>query len=460
VKPPARFLARFAPAFALLLLAGCWEERVVWSPDGNHAAVITKEGLHLCGADGSLSPLLAPGAYRAAWLPDSQRLVIASSRELKDYAALAAALGPERTRALVAKTEAFWQRWEASPTDEFGDAFDLEDDLGAIIVCLRERHHDDVVAKLRKDKKEQKDIDDFEAAVVGWNSLAVARLAGDRLEFGRPLFEGLAGIRDIRPAPSGAAIAFVAPAELSPNNDAALQLFVVPSDGASPPAVLATHVAFHPDWTPDSRALVYLQAEGSGSGKPDRLRLGALVERNALDEKGRVHLDDESPRELAGLIFQDENRVRCLRDGRVLFDAAEFHLPLAGSDHSPREQLFAIDRMKEKSAVVPLIPKNELDRLPNPLAFFYVSPDETQVLFGGGSDVSILRLADGRVEHFAVQMVSKDDGSPPLPMWRRAGEFTYLKSATPRNELILRRGEMETVLSRTWPDAALLQLIK
>ena len=457
---PALFrhpLRRSALALALgtLFLSGCWVDRVVWSPDGARATVITKEGLHLCDADGTLSPLLVPGAYRAAWLADSQRLVVARTRKVSDYGALAAALGPDRTRALAAKAEALWQRFADNPKVELSGPLEPADDLGAIFLYLRTHHHEAVRAKL--DEKERAD---FDATTVDWHTLVVARIAGDRLEFAAPIAEGLATFRSLRPTPSGSAVAFVTPIELSPDNDASLQLFVAPLDGSAPPAMLAAPVAAHPDWTPDSRTIVYLQAVGGRTpGKPDELCLGTLVEHGVLDAAGHVRLD-AAPRELAGLIFQIENRVRCLRDGRVLFDAGEFHLPLAEGGAKPREQLFSLDRTAEKPAVIPMIPRDELGRLPNPLAFFEVSPDESAVLFGGGGDIPVLHLADGRVEHFAVPLVDGQDHNAPLPVWRRPGEFTYMRAGKPRNELVLRHGESETVLSRPWPDEVLQHLIE
>ena len=445
-------------ATTISLIAGCWKDSVIWSPDGNHAAIITTDGLHLCDASGKLSPLLAPGVDRAAWLPDSQRLVLATTREIKEYSALTAALGPERTRSLAAKSEAIWQLWLATPNGADFNPPLAADDVGAVMVYLRAHHHDETLAKVK-----EKDRADFEAAGANWHSLVVARITGDKLECGPTLSDGLATIEDIRPTPSGLAVAFVTNAELSPENDAGLQLHVVPTDGSTPASLLSTQVGAHPDWTPDSRTIVYLQAEGGHfSGKPDDLRLGALVERRVLDEHGHVVLGkDSNPRELAGLIFQTENRVRCLRDGRVLFDAAEFRLPLAGSDRSTREQLFALDRTKEKPALVPLIPAPELGRMPNPLAFFEVNAIETEVLFGGGGDVPVLRLADGHVEHHAVPLVdNSNDKNPPLPRWRLAGEFSYLKKTSGRNELVLWRGDQETSLSQTWPDEVLRKLIE
>ena len=61
--------------------------RVIWSTDGQRAAVIADDGLYMSSADGQLSPLLAPKVYGAAWLGDSQRLVLARARDVNNLSA-------------------------------------------------------------------------------------------------------------------------------------------------------------------------------------------------------------------------------------------------------------------------------------------------------------------------------------------------------------------------------------
>jgi hypothetical protein len=454
VKTNIRFskCATVALGLIAVVLAGCWKDRVVWSPDGTRAAILTRDGLHFAGADGSLSSVIVSGGYRAAWLADSQRLVFARSRGIKDFAALAAALGPERTRLLEIKAEAAWQQLLAGvrPDDI---VLKPADDVGALLICLRHRHHDQLREKLAKD------WESIENAIAEWHSVVVARIAGDRLEELATLAEGLAEVHDLRVSPGNFAVAFVTRLELSPVNDNGLAIFVAPIDGSAPATVVATHTAAHPDWTPDGRTLVFLQTAGDQPAS-DELRLGALVERQVLDSAGHVQVAKET-RDLAGLIFQDENRVRCLRDGRVIFDAAEFHLPLAGSDRKTREQLFALDRSREGAALVPLIPRAHLEKMSNALAFFDVSPDEKQVLFGGGgTDLDVLTLSSGNVERLALGIYENSDKSPPLPVWRGPGEIVYLKKGAGRNELMLHRQQSETILSRTWSDAVLQGLIE
>ena len=104
-----------------------WTSSVVWSPDGRQAAVIGGDGLYLADGEGTLA-LLAADVYDAAWLADSERLVLARSREINNWSALADALGPQRTHQVAVKAEAVWQQIQAP-----GKPIALEDRLQALL---------------------------------------------------------------------------------------------------------------------------------------------------------------------------------------------------------------------------------------------------------------------------------------------------------------------------------------
>lgn len=451
-----RFLS-LALALGALLLGGCLKERLVWSPDGRRAAVITQDGLYLCDADGRFTPLLAPGVYRAVWFGGSQQLVVAQSRKLGDFPALAAALGPLRTRALVAKADAAWQRLQAGINAKSVGENLAEDGL-AVLLYLREHHLEALKKILGKDWK------DAESAAAELHTLTVARVNGDHLELGPTLHESLAEIRAIRVAPGGKAIAFTAKLELSPGIDHGLHLYVAPADGSAPAALVASQTAAEADWTADGRSIVYFKAQ-TAADKDDNLRLGVLAQREVLAADGRIQLGDNA-RELAGLVFQQHNRLRCLRNGRVLFAAAELNLPLAGDGHEVREHLFALEPLSEPT-VTRLTSPAQSEQLPKSLAYFAVSPDEEQVLFGSdGGEVWLLTLATGELESIGLKL--EGDKNFTAPAWRQAGEFTYLKKATSTPaasasrsfEIFLRRGKTERKLSGTWTDNTLQRLIE
>jgi hypothetical protein len=465
-----RSLLRFAALLGTaLLVGGCLQERLAWSPDGRHAAIVTAGGLYLSDANGKLSALLAPKAYRVAWLPDSQRLVLARKKPARNFAEISAALGPDRTRALILKAEILAKKIKELPSPEDlkkGIEADLGDDLAGLVAYLREQpqHLATLREKLGKEWKK-----DDETQPVDLNEVVVARLTGDTLEFGPTLFIGLPEIKSLRPAPGGGVVALAMQPELSPIPDNGIGVLVAPLDGSAPATRVATQGTTDPDWSRDGRSLVFFKGTGE-SGTSDDLRLGALVQRQILDATGRIRPAQEST-DLAGLIFHKQNRVRCLRDGRVLFNASPFTLPTTGSSHNDREQLFMLDRTKE-AALRPLIPAAQLAQLPKALSAFEVSPDESQVLIcSDDAEVWLLTIATGTVEHVAAKLESKkgsgEGSNYPAATWRMAGEVTFLRQTPhaadptgPRTlELVLRRGTTDTVLSANWDPAILRRLI-
>lgn len=453
-----------------LLIGGCLEDKIAWSPDGKHAAILTADGLYLSDASGKLSPLLAPATYRVAWLPDSQRLVLARRKPAMTFAEVSAALGPDRTRALVLRAEILGRKIKDLPySEELKKYLDEEvgEDVWGLLAYLREQpqHLASLREKLGEEWKKE-----YETNPLDFNEVVIARVTGGSLEFGPVLYVGLPAIRSLRPAPGGRAVALTMQPELSPTPDNGICVLVAPVDASVPATVVATQGTIEPDWSRDGRSLVFFKGSG-GSSTSDDLRLGALVQREILDANGRIQPAQEST-DLAGLIFHKRNRVRCLRDGRVIFNASTFALPMTGKNENNREQLFLLDRGNEP-ALRPLIPETQLAQLPKALSAFEVSPDESQVLIcSDDAEVWLLTLATGTVERVAAKLESKkgsgEGNNYPAAVWRMAGEITFLRqtpnASAPTGptslELVLRRGTTDTVLSANWDPAILRRLIE
>lgn len=447
-------------ALALLFLAGCLEQVYVWSPDGKRAAVVnlSKEGLMLCDADGTLSVPLVPDVFRVAWLSDSQRLVLARKHNESKWTPIARVMGQPRAAALVAEAEASWQKFQTGAGwggvgGVAGLFADRDPDWKLVCIYLRERYGEALHAKLDAGQ-----WDDVAKQTAEIQELVMARIEGEKIVTGTQLYEGIDAISDFRVSPGDKAVAFVA--ELAQGKSKDGRLWVVPVD-ASTPQLVAERVAAYPDWTADARSLVYVQASGAASN--DDLRLGTLVQREVLDATGKIQLQSEQ-KSLAGLMFSDQTRVRCLRDGRILFNAAEVNLPLTADDYGDEhEQLFALDPARQ-ATLVRMIPRKRQENLPTGLTFFEVSPGERQVLFGDFTGkIGVLTLATGEVQQ--VQEPAKDS-LQGAPVWRSDGEFTYTRRTPEKDgkkparavEVVLRRGEKEKVLSTSWPDAMVNEL--
>ena len=449
-NPRGRRLAAVPAALCLLLLSGCLEKHFVWSPDGTRAAVIAKDGLHLCDPEGKLSPLLLPDVYLAAWLGDSQRLVVARERKVGAWAPVAGALGPERAAKVAAEADALWRNLEAGGQWEvLTNDLRQRKDVFVLMIYLRERYGEALHAKLNAGE-----WDEVKSLQAEFSDLMEARIVGEQIETGTLLHEGLEKINDIRVAPGDRAVAFTTDQAL--DNSDECRLLVARLD-ATAAATVAEHTAAYPDWTADGRSLVYVQSSG---GAKDDLRLGTLVRRGVLGADGRIEMA-EKPDELAGMIFGSTARVRCLRDGRILFNAAEFNLPIAAKDADVKcEDLFAWDGARQ-ATLVRMIPRGEVENLPKGLTFFEVSPDDQRVLVGGvDGEVSVLTLATGEVQEWQK---AGDYNLMGAPVWRNAEEITFarrnplLDGKRPDRwaEIVRRRatpgpGDQEVVLSKDW----------
>jgi hypothetical protein len=428
----------------LLLAAGCLQERVVWSPDGQHAAVIGKDGLYLCDADGRLGALLPGTVTAVAWRSDSTGVVIVRKREVKDWSEAARLLGPERAGRVEAAADAVWARLQQGAAWS-GLMQDPRIDKDLLQICVRDRQAANLRARLTPAEWEELAGKSSQAS-----ELVLARLDGGKLVPGTRLYDGIGGVNSVRVSPNDEAVAFTA--EMQPDKDD-LQLLVAPTDGATPPVVVARNVSAYPDYF--------------GSGEPGEgdIRLGFLARRRVLEADGRIQVADK-PDYLVGALFNNLARVRCLRDGRILFNAMEISLPIAAEDFDDRrEQLFALDPARQPT-LVRLIPRKREEELPAQLSFFEVSPDERQIVFGSTKgEVCLLTLATGAVERIQTEL---KDSPTVAPTWRKAGEFTYVKRTEPKAgaaaerkaEVVLRQGKNETVLSQSWPDDVLKGVVE
>jgi hypothetical protein len=454
----ARHLLSSRPTLCILVLAwwssGCagpqrnWPDDLVWSPDGKRAAVL-RSGFRVSDTDGNLSAQLDDGVYRIAWL-DSVRLVVARTRTVGTFADVAAAVGQQRTRAIVAQAEHAWthSRFAKPDASDFPDVR-IELPEKVLLLYLRE-HYGDVLRERSGD-----DWTRIEHATADVHQLIVARVAGDRLELGTRLSEDVLPIKAIRPAPDRRSVAFVTRNEESWFDDTA-RIHVVPIDVLARPRLIAENTGDFLDWTLDSRALLYFSESG---WDPNIGRFGCLARREVVDASGEIGQADEPfAKCLSHLIFERSDRVFSLYDGRVLLESMNVELP---REFGGPSRLFVLRRepdvrypFLDRFPVMPFISTDVLNRDEN-IAFFDVSPDRRRVIYGTPTgDIRLLTLEDGRTEllplglHRAEGYITRD---LPQTVWSGSDAFTYVKRIGTRNEFILRRGSTETILSRNWP---------
>ncbi len=432
---------------AVLVLAGCFAtERIVWSPDGKRAAVLAEDGLYLCDPAGKLSGPFLSNVAAVAWFADSQRLAIAQNVTFTNWSTLAAALPADTRDALRREAAELLKKFQ---TDGAGDYLKGEAEptkhpkSAALLLCLRDEQGEAVRNALKADASK---LQQLETVLC---TLMVARVSEDHVEPGPVLARDFGMIWNIRIAPGGAAIAgtFI-PGDIE---KAPPRLVVLGSGGPEPMRNVDDAVALYPDWSPDGKSLVYIRAANTNSSED--VVLASLTRRRVVNERGQIEVAKERE-DLAGLVFNNEARVRCLRDGRILFASEEWRLPATTADLPQRQQLFALDPERQ-ATLTPLVPLSTRETLPQGLSYFEVSPDEKRVAFAADkSVVAVFTLADGKVD-----VVQEDKGSDlkMLPTWRSATELCYVAvhavgTNETRSEIALWQKGKTNVLSRDWPE--------
>ncbi len=435
------------------MTAGCsepyrdWTDDLSWSPDGRHGALLIGHDLYLTDQRGGLTSRLASDVYRAAWLPDSQRLILARIREVTTFTEITEALGAERAAAIARDAERLFQNTFRSDGSVNPDAdldLMLNGDTGrAVAIYLRE-HHGETLRNALGD-----DSDVIASARATVYTLVAARIADQRIEVLSTLGAALTPIKSIRPSDDGRAVAFVTHgAGMFADN--IVRLYVASVERPATPVLIATGTNEFPDWTRDGRSLLYLTASAADINIG---ALGCLVQREVVDDQGQIVSRPPGDFCLVHVVFHDAGKVRALPDGRVLFAAVDTRFPQPARALSQVERVFVFDPLHPDSTP-PLWPAAIGDA---GLGFYDLSPDRTTLLYGTATgDIWRLTVASGDREELPLglhreEYVRRD---LPLALWSGPDAIVYSRYVNDELRLIRRRAESETVLNSAWPRPA------
>jgi hypothetical protein len=470
-----------------LLIAGCNDpaEFLLWSPDGRHGLVVGGDEIALVDPAGSMvAKPFAPKDSKApvaveAWMPDSHRVIAVRSVKAKNWSEIAPLLGVERaqsvTRAadeLLGIIREYHGDWEKFGDDDpkvkawgehldFGARYSIGggsasagmDGIQTVLAYLRERHPAAIAPLLQT--KEMIDESDTAPRIheLFIRSVLPGEAPGEEL-----LVRSADVISWARPSPDGLMIAFVR------NEPERPALAIVASHGgASVPVEEGTAQAA---WTLDGQALVYQKTEVPFAALEKQAQLGTLTRRKVRDAAGIVPPKLADPENLAGILFSNEqNRVACLPDGRILFAGTRLRLPAV--EDTRERTLFAL-----RPGATPVIERVVADaaqaKLPGRIDRFTVSPDGRRVaLPGGNGEVAVLSLETGDVTEIAATVADYNESSKyensasrPAPTWRTADELCYIvpaghaASSERRAEAVLQPlGGEPRAISRGWSDA-------
>lgn len=438
---------------ALACLAGCLPEKhVVWSPDGRTAAVFGKAGLYLADGKGKLSPYAEGDAQvpLVSWLPDSRSVVALQITQAETWDAAAAVLTGEQ-RAEVMRMAAAMRKdilaYEGDVAKLKPKSLEKTDvNPMVVVLCLRDRHSEGLAEKLGEKWDELKEV------TASVSALQVHRLVGPGAKGGKVLTRSLATIRSLRLSPDGKGLAFVQGRWKA--GRVVYDLWVVPIDASTPPRSVDEEVAIQPDWSPDSRSLVYVVAAGGG----DAPKVGAVKVRPVYSSAGKVREDMGEAKVLARVLYDETMKLHWLSDGRILVNTSPASLPAGEKDWHKPPTLFVLTAT-DTGPVAPLGVSGAAQRRQVSGAF-EVSPDEKRVsILDSDGKVAVIELYTGAVVDVQTDKLA-DNAPKTVPTWRSARELCFVvragsKHGSPgRAEVVIWSPEGVRCISRDWPDKA------
>jgi hypothetical protein len=426
--------ATLGALFVALLACGCddlEQRRVTWSPDGSKAAVVAADGLHLCDSTGKLSKLLVKDVKTVAWLPDSQHAVIATVDSTDQWNVVQSLLSDADKQKVEAAAARFRGdilsgAWAADKMDEhkkrFPEDFYFKDEA---TLLLRDRGIDSLKENLG-DK-----LQDFMSKSVRTTALTLRSLSDTGSNVEQTLYSGTKLTGEIRVSPDGRLAAVTE--ELGDWANGAFRLSVISLDGKQH-VVLTDYATQFPDWDPESKHLIYIMVNDAQEAKLSS-SVGELVRTEVVDMQGKL-IEKFAHDTIALVPFCMFDRIRCLRDGRILISAPEVELPALVHDLGVEQQIYMLDP-KYGSALIRLTAHGEANDTDRNVTYFEPNASGTNILFPNTNGAAyLLNVASG-----GIQKVSHDTFADArvLPQWRSNTDvcFSDETKAGKRAELYL-----------------------
>jgi hypothetical protein len=454
-----------------LLVAGCVPKRYEWSPDGKWMTVISDAGLRFADAQGNLLPGTIEGVSVATWFPDSKRVLVARTINEKTWDALTPYLSSDQART-IADAGQFatdflmtyeWNAQNPGTWDNFSDALKRQEqqvkrdpremDAYGLAIGVYVRDHADNALREKIPPARWKELEDLVQPVT-FIQIYNVDIAGATA--GRTLMTTLKGVNELRVSPTGRAVLAVTDGQ----NDHVYQIWAMSADTQAAPLLVSDAANWYPDFSPDGRTIIFTRAITPAMGSED-MQLGSLCRATVIGDDSALLKQVNASQDLVALMYSSLTRIRCLKDGRIIFATANVTLPATSGDMPQHAELFVLYPGKQQT-VSRLLSADAAAKMGDCPQYFEVSPDETFLSIPSKSgSVTVVNLATGTVMVVQDKPIENQNlGLMTVPAWRIGNELTMIapgKSGHPAVTLWSASTNQMRTLSTDWPPGTVAE---
>jgi len=435
------------------VLGGCPEDRITWAPDGHQALIRASEGLYTTDAEGNLTLIVPEATGPVAWMGDSRRFLVQRRIAVKTWNEGAGLLNPAQTKQIIGWAEILLARalnWKGK-LEEFGwrceDAHMPDEALPLAVLYLRDHHEKVLGEKLGQHWGSLKEEDPF------LFRFQLCQLREGKCETVRDLFVTLTEACAVRVSPKETAFAFTAPDSCF--GEPRRTLFVAGLKEGDQPVRLMGCVSPGLAWSKDGQYLAFVEAETKELHGTEEYVLGSVEYLKVCDPQGAILSTDNwtsgiPVEDVATVFFDQKAGIDILPDGRIIFSAAEVHMPTSKWIRSSTS-LFAVEP-KGHGRIQRLLPP-EGQQAGEEATLFQLSPDGQMVIIQSmrrhKESFGVFNLASGQ----RVFQSPTWDGSV-FPVWRAKDSICFVgRSADqkPVVNLVDLRTKAIVPISAKWP---------
>ncbi len=445
----------------IYLLVGCHPKHVVWSSDGQWAAVTGTDSLYFCDSNGKITEKIREGILRAQWFPNQYRLAIERGICAKNWKDMEANVPESEQQKLIQHAKLLLdvsdpREWKIKTQTLLDTKVLSKNEIEGVILYLRDKSLNKLPQTVVDSWPKDTDFNYYFLEIGLWKD--------GKFTVEKTLWSSEERVWDIRISNKGRVLAFTSAYLDSDEDDEPNYSTLWVADSNTGEVVLVDkNVALYPDWSIDGKLLFYVR---SISETDSENVIGTLLKSQICDDNGVLLSKTKDPEALAGLIVNEYTKVRCFSDGRIVFSSIEISLPTIEADVLRQKQLFMLDP-KRQATITRLIPRGTLGQTKDyNLDFFEVSPDETMISVP--SDEGRVAVFYPSTGEFKVLQAEDMEHIKTIPVWRYPNDLCYVnvykskdeKEADYPEHVVLQTATEEKEwseprsISKSWPSGA------